>query len=98
MANVMVPFPGAGAQDVASLVTSPLEQVLGGIDGVKHVYSVSQPGVAVLPGEYQVGVKRQTALVRLYNQVLQNRHLWPPRLGLGVPVDRAKGRDAARVR
>src|SRR5690625_314610 len=97
MANVMVPFPGAGAQDVASLVTSPLEQVLGGIDGVKHVYSVSQPGMAVLTVEYKVGVKRQTALVRLYNQVFQNRDLWPPGLGVGEPMIRAMGIDDVPV-
>ncbi|MFX9321678.1 efflux RND transporter permease subunit, partial [Acinetobacter baumannii] len=65
MANVFVPFPGAGARDVEQLVSTPLEQKLAEIEGVKHVYSVSRPGMAVLTVEYEVGVERQPAIVRL---------------------------------
>ncbi|MFO1506296.1 MAG: efflux RND transporter permease subunit [Lysobacterales bacterium] len=97
MANVTVPFPGADVRDVEKLVTSPLEQRLAGIDGIKHVYSVSRPGVALITAEYQVGVPRQTALVRLYNQVFQNRNLWPPGLGVGEPLIRAMGIDDVPV-
>ena len=43
-ANVIVPFPGASAAQVESLVSSPMEKVLGEIAGVKHIYSVSRPG------------------------------------------------------
>jgi multidrug efflux pump subunit AcrB len=93
MANVIVPFPGADVHDVENLVASPLEQKLAGIDGIKHVYSVSRPGVALLTVEFKVGVPRQTALVRLYNQVFQNRDLWPPALGVGQPMVRAMGID-----
>ncbi|MDE1960543.1 MAG: efflux RND transporter permease subunit [Xanthomonadaceae bacterium] len=97
MANVIVPFPGADVHDVENLVASPLEQVLAGIDGLKHVYSVSRPGLALLTVEFQVGVPRQTALVRLYNQVMQNRNLWPPNLGVGRPLIRAMGIDDVPV-
>lgn len=97
MANVMVPFPGADVHDVANLVTSPLEQQLAGIQGVKHVYSVSRPGMAMLTVEYQVGVPRQTAVVRLYNQIFQNRNLWPASLGVGQPLIRAMGIDDVPV-
>ncbi|MHB8448846.1 MAG: efflux RND transporter permease subunit, partial [Rudaea sp.] len=97
MANVIVPFPGADVHDVQNLVAAPLEQVLAGIDGLKHVYSVSRPGLALLTVEFQVGVPRQTALVRLYNQVMQNRNLWPPNLGVGRPLIRAMGIDDVPV-
>jgi len=97
MANVVVPFPGADVHDVENLVASPLEQKLAGIDGIKHVYSVSRPGVALLTVEFKVGVPRQTALVRLYNQVFQNRDLWPPTLGVGQPMVRAMGIDDVPV-
>src|SRR5690625_2400336 len=53
--------------------------------------------MAVLTVEYKVGVKRQTALVRLYNQVFQNRDLWPPGLGVGEPMIRAMGIDDVPV-
>ncbi|CAM5781178.1 efflux RND transporter permease subunit [Castellaniella caeni] len=97
MANVIVPFPGAGVHEVERLVATPLEQQLAGIQGIKHVYSVSRPGVAVLTAEFQVGVPRQEALVRLYNQVFQNRDLWSPNLGVGQPLVHARGIDDVPV-
>ncbi|MGE5168631.1 MAG: efflux RND transporter permease subunit, partial [Deltaproteobacteria bacterium] len=97
MANVIVAFPGADVNDVENLVAAPLEQVLAGIDGLKHVYSASRPGAALLTVEFQVGVPRQTALVRLYNQVFQHRDLWPEGLGVGQPLIRAMGIDDVPV-
>ena len=55
MANVIVPFPGASAQQVESLVTTPMEKVLAEISGVKHIYSVSRPGAAVITVQFEVG-------------------------------------------
>ena len=51
MANVIVPAPGASANQVETLVTMPMEKVLAEISGVKHIYSVSRPGAAVLTVE-----------------------------------------------
>ncbi|WP_240623890.1 efflux RND transporter permease subunit [Ahniella affigens] len=97
MANIMVPFAGAPAADVENLVAYPLEQVLSEVEGVKHVYSVSRPGMAVLTVEFQVGVPRQDALVRLYNQVYSNQD-WAPRgLGVGQPLVRPMGIDDVPV-
>ncbi len=97
MANVMVPFPGADVHDVENLVVFPLEQKLSEIEGVKHVYSVSRPGMAVMTVEFQVGVPRQTAIVRLYNQVFQNQGFVPPNLGVGQPLVRPMGIDDVPV-
>jgi len=97
MANVMVPFPGAGVHDVENLVAFPLEQKLSEIEGIKHVYSVSRPGMAIITVEFQVGVPRQTAIVRLYNQVFQNQDFVPPGLGVGPPLIRPMGIDDVPV-
>jgi multidrug efflux pump subunit AcrB len=97
MANVIVPFDGAGARDVEQLVSTPLEQKLSEIEGVKHVYSTSRPGMAVLTVEYQVGVQRQPALVRLYNQVFSNQDWLPPGVGVGTPIVKPKGIDDVPV-
>ena len=97
MANVMVPFAGADVHDVENLVAFPLEQKLAEIEGIKHVYSVSRPGVAVMTVEFQVGVPRQTAIVRLYNQVFQNQGFVPPNLGVGQPLVRPMGIDDVPV-
>ena len=97
MANVIVPFDGASARDVEQLVATPLEQKLGEIEGIKHVYSISRPGMAVLTVEFEVGVQRQPALVRLYNQVFSNQDWLPRGIGVGAPVVKPKGIDDVPV-
>jgi multidrug efflux pump subunit AcrB len=97
MANVFVPFPGASARDVEQLVSTPLEQKLSEIEGIKHVYSISRPGMAVLTVEYTVGVQRQPALVRLYNQVFSNQDWLPAGVGVGQPLIKPKGIDDVPV-
>ncbi len=97
MANITVPFPGAPAVDVESLVSVPLEQVLSEIEGVKHVYSSSRAGSALLTVEFAVGVPRQEALVRLYNQVYSNADWAPPGLGVGQALVRPMGIDDVPV-
>ena len=82
MANVLIPFPGAGVADVEQMVTTPAEQVLSQIAGIEHVMSVSRPGLAVITVQFKVGVPRTEALVRLYDTVNSNAD-WLPR-GLGV--------------
>ncbi|HHW4680681.1 MAG TPA: efflux RND transporter permease subunit, partial [Xylella taiwanensis] len=97
MANVSVTFPGADAHQVEQLVATPLEQRLSEIEGLKHVYSTSRPGLAIITVEFKVGVPRQVALVRLYNQVWSNADLWPRDLGVGQPVVKPKGIDDVPV-
>ncbi|MGY6519897.1 MAG: efflux RND transporter permease subunit [Lysobacteraceae bacterium] len=97
MANVFVPFPGASPEDVRNLVSAPLEQVLAGIEGVEHVYSTSRPGVSAITVEFKVGVPRQDAIVRLYNQVYSNADWVPPGVGVGQPLVRPMGIDDVPV-
>ncbi len=97
MANVFVPFVGASARDVEQLVSTPLEQKLSELEGIKHVYSISRPGMAILTVEYLVGIKRQTAIVRLYNQVFSNQDWLPPDIGVGQPLIKPKGIDDVPV-
>ncbi|MES1190196.1 MAG: efflux RND transporter permease subunit [Steroidobacter sp.] len=93
MANVIIAFPGASSTQVESLVASPMEQVLGEISGVDHIYSISRPGVAILTVQYKVGVPRNEALVRLYNAVYSNRDWRPANLGIMEPLIKPKGID-----
>ncbi len=97
MANVIVPFPGASARDVETLVAKPMDRVLSEIEGVKHVYSVSRTGMAVATVEFEVGVPRQAALVRLHDKVLSNADTLPQGLGAGPPVVKPLGIDDVPV-
>jgi len=92
-ANVFIAFPGATAAEVEHLVSVPAEQVLSEIDGVKHIYSVSQPGQSVLTVEFKVGEARESAIVRLYNKLYSNQDWLPANLGVSQPIVKPKGID-----
>ena len=93
MANVFVPFPGASAKDVESLVARPAEQVLSRIAGIEHVYSVSRPGMAVITVQYVVGEDPLQALVRLYDTINSHKDWISPNLGVGDPIIKPIGID-----
>ena len=92
-ANVFIPFPGASAREVESLVASPAEQVLDEIQGIEHVYSTSLPGMAVLTVQYLVGEDPTDAIVRLYSKILSKQDWLPAGLGVGQPIIKPKGID-----
>jgi multidrug efflux pump subunit AcrB len=92
-ANVFIPFAGATAAEVEQVVSSPAEQVLSEIAGVKHIYSVSKPGLAILTVQFEVGEERTQAIVRLYNQVFSNADWLPQNMGVGQPIIKPRGID-----
>jgi len=96
-ANVFIPFPGASATEVEQLVTTPAEQMLSELEGVKHVYSVSQPGMAVITVRFKVGEDRTQAIVRLYNKIYSRQDWIPPSLGVGQPIIKPRGIDDVPV-
>ncbi|MDH5737292.1 MAG: efflux RND transporter permease subunit, partial [Gammaproteobacteria bacterium] len=92
-ANIFIPFPGASAEEVESLLTTPAEQIVSEIRGVKHVYSASTPGMAALTVRFKVGEPRTEAIVRLYNAFYSNQDWIPPNVGVGMPLIKPKGID-----
>jgi len=93
MANVLIAFPGASSEDVHNMITVPAEQVLSQITGIEHIYSVTQPGMAVLTVQYKVGQPRIDSLVKLYDTLMSNRDWLPLNLGAQEPVVKPKGID-----
>ena len=74
-------------------MATPAEQVLSRMSGIEHVFSVSRPGMAVVTVQFEVGVKYNDAVVRLYDTVHSNRDWLPPELGAGEPVVKPRGID-----
>jgi len=93
MADVIVAFPGASAEDVENLVARPAEQVLSRMHGVEHVYSVSRPGMAIITVQFDVGLKYLDAVVRLHDTVQSHRDWLSPNLGVLEPVVKPRGID-----
>jgi multidrug efflux pump subunit AcrB len=97
MANVLIPYPGASAKDVMQTVATPAEQVLAQIAGVDHVYSVAQPGMAVITVQFKVGEEHVPSLVKLYDVIHSHADWLPPTLGVAPPIIKAKGIDDVPV-
>lgn len=93
MADIFIGFPGASPVEVEHLIATPAEQVMSEIDGVEHVFSVSSHGMAVITVQFEVGIPRQEALVKLYNQTFTNQDWLPQSLGVLPPIVKAKGID-----
>jgi multidrug efflux pump subunit AcrB len=78
MADVLVSMPGASAEEVERQVSTRLERLLYQIDGVKYVYSMSSPGLAIVTVRFFVGEDREKSLVNLYNKIAMNTDIVPP--------------------
>ena len=69
MANVLVPFPGASADDVEQLVAIPAEQVLAQIPASSTCCRCRGRGMAMVTVQFKVGVPRSEAVVRLHDTI-----------------------------
>ncbi len=92
-ANVYIAYPGASAKEVENLIAIPAEQVLDSIADVKHIYSISQPGLAIISVQFKVGVKSKDAIVKLYNEIYSNSDWLPVSLGVSQPLIKTMGID-----
>ncbi|MFA9459759.1 efflux RND transporter permease subunit [Thiohalorhabdus sp. Cl-TMA] len=90
LVDIFIPFPGASAEEVESLVATPAEQVISEIKGAEYVYSASRPGMAIVTVRFEVGTERTEALVDTYNQVMANRDWIPRAVGVGEPIVKPK--------
>ncbi|MCF7970942.1 MAG: efflux RND transporter permease subunit [Methylococcaceae bacterium] len=76
--DVMVEFPGASAEEVEKLVTTPLESLLKQIEGVEYVYSAASPGIAMVTVRYYVGENLEDSLIKTWSQVMSNQDSMAP--------------------
>ncbi len=95
MVDVFVHYPGASAEQVASLAIDPLERMMTEIRGVKHVYSASQHGQGMVTVEFDVGEIMEPSLVKLYDKLESNKDKIPP--GVVGPFVKPKGVDDVPV-
>jgi multidrug efflux pump subunit AcrB len=95
MVDIFVKYPGASAKEVADLVARPLERILSEIVGVKHVYSASMRGQAMVTVQFIVGEDMEKSLVKLYDKLESNKDRIPQ--GVIGPLVKPKGVDDVPV-
>jgi len=89
MVDLFVQYPGASAEQVTSLVTEPLERIMSQIPGVRHVYSASQRGQAIVTVRFLVGEPLGPSIVKVHDKIQSNMDKIPP--GVAMPLVKPKG-------
>lgn len=93
--DLFVQYPGAPVEEVASLAIQPLERMMWEIQGVKHVYSMSQRGGGMVTIQFEVGEEMEPSLVKVNEQLASNMDKIPN--GVLPPLVQAKGIDDVPV-
>ncbi len=52
MLSVSTVYPGAAPEEIEKLITKPLEEELGAIGGIRHIYSTNLEGVSIITIEF----------------------------------------------
>lgn len=95
MVDIFVQYPGASAKQVVSLVTDPLERIMSEIPGVRHVYSASQRGNAIVTVRFRVGEELAESIVKVHDKLQSNLDKMPP--GVQQPLVKPIGIDDVPV-
>lgn len=69
MAAVVTTYSGAGPQEVETLVTRPLEEVMGTVNNVKEIKSESSEGVSVLIVDFNWGTDMDLATLQMREKI-----------------------------
>ncbi len=67
--SVSTVYPGAGPGEIETLVTKPIEDAVGSVNGVKNVTSTSQQGVSVVAIEFLLSVNADVAAADVRGKV-----------------------------
>lgn len=89
MTTVITVYPQAQAEEVAELVTIPIENIVDDLDGISHVTSTSSAGSSVVFFEFEYGTNMAAANVEIAELLAELdlpeavRNLPPEMAGLG---------------
>jgi multidrug efflux pump subunit AcrB len=78
MVDLLVAWPGAEPEEVASRVLEPLERAMWGLAGVDHVYARADAGSALLTVRFRVGEPSEPSLVKVYDRLAAMGDFLPP--------------------
>ena len=70
-------YPGAGPEEIETLVSKPLEDAIGSINGLKNISSTSQEGVSIVQMEFELGTNLDVAVSDVRGKVDAARRALP---------------------
>jgi len=78
--NVSIVYPGAGPEEVETLVTRPIEDAVAGINGVKRIISTSTEGFSRVGIELRLEIEPQAATAEVREKVAAIRERLPEQI------------------
>ncbi len=70
-------YPGAGPEEIETLVSKPLEDAIGSVNGLKNIASNSQEGFSVVTLEFELGTNLDVAVSDVRGKVDSARRMLP---------------------
>ena len=77
LVNVLTPYPGAAAKDVADLISDPIETECASLEGVHKITSTSQDGLSLVSIEFNYDQDVDIAAVDVQNAISRIRSKLP---------------------
>ena len=81
-AEITYALPGRSASEVEHLVVAPIEGILREIEGVDHTFAIAAHGMGQVTVQFDVGIDKDEAMVRVYQRVMSDHRTLPPDTGL----------------
>lgn len=75
--TVQTIYPGAGPEEIETLISKPIEEEVGSINGVKNITSISQEGISFVFIEFQMEVEVDIAAIDVKEKVDAIRYELP---------------------
>ena len=95
MVDVMVRADGLRAPDAAELVTEPLEAIIGALQDVEHIYSMTEDDQVLVTARFEVGTASDDAIVRVHEAIRANMDRIPH--GIPEPLVIGRGIDDVAI-
>ncbi len=95
MIDIFIQYPGASAEQVASLAIDPLQRIMSEIPGVKHVYAASMREQGIVTVRFVVGEDLGQSIVKVHDKLQTNLDMIPP--DVSMPLVKPKGIDDVPV-
>ena len=69
---IIVPMPGAKADQIQKVIVEPLEKKVREIKGVENIFSIAKDSVGIIQVQFYVGEDKETSDIKLYDQIMKN--------------------------
>ena len=77
MVTISTVYPGAGSEEIETLVSKPIEEAVGTVKGIKNIESSSQDGISLVMAEFHMGTDIDVAAADILAQINRAKSTLP---------------------